>query len=123
MQKKLRIAEPPVDDWDAALKAASTTAAARAWRQRLAVEIRRASGARFALVATCPPDNPVEAQLDVVPAGCSSIIEEFHGRFLARVERAGDGIARAAITNGEAYAPLLETRQHALVRALLSTGG
>lgn len=60
----------------------------------------------------------MEAQLDVVPASRTKMVEEVHGRFLARVERAGDGIVLASATKGAAYAPLLRTRQRALVEEL-----
>lgn len=70
------------------------------------------------MVATCPPDDPIQAQVDVVPASCSSFVRAFHGRFLARVERSGDGLALARATNGAAYAPMLQTRQRRLVQEL-----
>lgn len=116
-----------LDAWTSAVEAARTLAPATAWRERLVREVHRASGARFVLIATCPPDIPVEAQLTVAPRTLARVAQRILAEFLPRIEQAGSGVAIARRTRSQSYAPLLETRQRAIAaqvrRTVLSPEG
>ncbi|MBN9160674.1 MAG: hypothetical protein J0I07_06910 [Myxococcales bacterium] len=116
-----------LDAWTSAVEAARTLAPAKAWRERLVREVRRASGARFVLIATCPPDIPVEAQMTVAPRALARVAHRIQTEFLPRIEQAGSGVAVARRTRSETYAPLLETRHRAIAaqvqREVLSPDG
>ena len=106
------------DPYAAARAAAASVAPAEAWRCRLAGALAAASGARFVLVFTCPAGKPFEEQVAIEPPSFAGVVREIHGRFLARIERGGDGVALAPETGAEAYAPLLRTQQRALADEL-----
>ena len=116
-----------LDAWTSAVEAARTLAPAKAWRERLVREVRRASGARFVLIATCPPDIPVEAQITVAPRALGRVARRIQDDFLPRIEQAGSGVAVARRTRSQSYAPLLETRHIAIAaqvqREVLSPEG
>jgi DNA-binding NarL/FixJ family response regulator len=62
--------------WGPAFAAAGEVAPARAWRTKLAAAVRRAAGARFALVITCVPGRWHVNQLDGDPEGFEHLREE-----------------------------------------------
>lgn len=115
------------DPWRPAREAAAQVAPAEVWRARLAEALVAASGAQFVLVFTCPAGKPFEEQVAIAPASFADVVREIHGRFLARIERGGEGMTLAPETRGEAYAPLLRAKQRALAdeleREVLSPAG
>jgi DNA-binding CsgD family transcriptional regulator len=62
--------------WGAALRAARRLAPHVEWRRRLAIEARRASGARFAVVTTCVPGQWHHNQFDSDPPDFDHLREE-----------------------------------------------
>lgn len=107
--------------WEVALEVARTLAPAEEWRKRLAREVRTASDARFVAVFTCPPGNPIEAQVAVAPVASHRVVRKIHAEFLTRIERAGSGLVVAEAMRATAYAPLTKTPHRALAAELQRT--
>lgn len=104
--------------WTFLLTAADSVAPAKQWRRRLAAELKKATEAVFAAVFTCPPNDPLRAQVDVFPDTYLQTIHRIHSGYLPRIERASAGMAQAPATHGRAYAPLATTEHEELARAL-----
>src|SRR5690606_14161523 len=104
--------------WSGAVAAARAVAPAAAWRARLASEVRRASGARWVAVFTCPPGAPIEAEVAVSPARFRRVVERIHATYLPRIERGSSGMRIMAKLGSTCHAPLVATRDRALAAEL-----
>lgn len=113
------------DFWSLAEQAARVPMAAPRWRQHLAVALRKAAGASFSAVLTCPPGQVMDLQFTVDPPEQSALFGRLVSEFLPRIEQSGEGWERRSLKRNLVYAPL-EAAQNARlaesVRSVLQEG-
>jgi DNA-binding CsgD family transcriptional regulator len=91
---------------------------ASTWRRELSQELRRAAGARYAAVVTCPPGDWSRLRHDCDPHGLSGIVDHIQRVFVPRIEAAGEDWRFALRAHGPVYAPLETARATGVAAAL-----
>lgn len=107
-------------EWERVRAAATSLAAAGAWRSALAEALLATTGTRFCAVFTCAPARSLEAAWSVAPAGYEALVARVVDEFLPRIERGGDS-ARGVARWPKVTAPLDDAADRALAERLRRT--